>query len=205
MAERKSNIKLTKDTPYFALTGKLWGVYCEDFEENWLRYTKTVANILLPIKHNLFIIASVNFFTTGIVPWNLSNKIMKFLQKTHTTCYFRTHQGWTESPTTTVCCGWTSTIYLQYIQMSITLWACMTSHKGAFTLDTLRPEETMPLTVLSKVQNRQSPNGPPMVDGWVVRITFGWSVYVVVRNDNKTLIMTSMPFVFHDHQGLTSR
>ena len=110
-------------------------------------HTKTVANILLPITHNLFIIASVNFLTTGIVPWNLSNKIMKFLQKTHTTCYFRTHQGWTESHTTTVCCGWTSTIYLQYIQMSITLWACMTSHKGAFTLDTLRPEETMPLMV----------------------------------------------------------
>ena len=58
------------------------------------------------------------------------------------------------------------------------------------------------IAVLSKVQNRWSPNGPPMVDGWVVRITFGWSVYVVVRNDNKTLIMTSMPFVFHDHQGL---
>ena len=57
-------------------------------------------------------------------------------------------------------------------------------------------------SVLSKVQNRGSPNGPPMVDGWVVRIAFGWSVYVVVRNDNKTLIMTSMPFVFHDHQGL---
>ena len=42
-------------------------------------------------------------------------------------------------------------------------------------------------TVLSKVQIPRSPNGPPMVDDWVVRITFGWSVYVVVRNDNKTL------------------
>ena len=61
---------------------------------------------------------------------------------------------------------------------------------------------SMLLSVLSNVQNRGSPNGPPMVDGSVVRITFGWSVYVVVRNDNKTLIMTSMPFVFHDHQGL---
>ena len=43
-------------------------------------------------------------------------------------------------------------------------------------------------TVLSKVQNRGSPNGPPMVDGWVVRITFGWSVYAMDRNDDKTLI-----------------
>ena len=57
-------------------------------------------------------------------------------------------------------------------------------------------------TVLSKVQNRGSPNRPRMVDGWVVRITFGWSVYVVLRNYNKTLIMTSMLFVFHHHQGL---
>ena len=40
----------------------------------------------------------------------------------------------------------------------------------------------------SAVQSRGSPNGPPMVDGCVVRITFGWSVYAVVRNDDKTLI-----------------
>ena len=40
----------------------------------------------------------------------------------------------------------------------------------------------------TKVQNSGSPNGPPMVYGWVVRITFGWSEYAVVRNDDKTLI-----------------
>ena len=33
MAERKSNIRLTKDTPYLALMGELWGVFCEDFEK----------------------------------------------------------------------------------------------------------------------------------------------------------------------------
>ena len=43
------------------------------------------------------------------------------------------------------------------------------------------------LAALSKVQNPRSPNGPPIVEDWVVRITFGWSVYVVVRSDNKTL------------------
>ena len=48
-------------------------------------------------------------------------------------------------------------------------------------------ENSSTLSVLSKVQNPRSPNGPPMVEDWVVRITFGWSVYVVVRNDNKTL------------------
>ena len=42
-------------------------------------------------------------------------------------------------------------------------------------------------TVLSKVENPGSPNGPTMVDRWVVRVTFGWSAYIdVVRNDNET-------------------
>ena len=45
------------------------------------------------------------------------------------------------------------------------------------------------IPVLSKLINHVSPNGPPTVDGWVARITFGWSVYAMVRNDNKTLIL----------------
>ena len=32
-AEHKSDIELTKDIPYLAFTGKLWGVCCEDFSE----------------------------------------------------------------------------------------------------------------------------------------------------------------------------
>ena len=35
---RKSNIRLAKDTPYLALTGELWGEFCENFGENWQRY-----------------------------------------------------------------------------------------------------------------------------------------------------------------------
>ena len=31
----------TQDTTYLTLTGKLWGAFCEDFEENWLRYNGT--------------------------------------------------------------------------------------------------------------------------------------------------------------------
>ena len=31
-------IDLTKDTPYFALAGELWGVFCNDFGENFPRY-----------------------------------------------------------------------------------------------------------------------------------------------------------------------
>ena len=30
-----------KDTPYLALTRDLWGVFCEDFGENWSRYNGT--------------------------------------------------------------------------------------------------------------------------------------------------------------------
>ena len=32
------------------------------------------------------------------------------------------------------------------------------------------------ITVLQKMQNPGSPSGPPMVDGWVVRLSSGWSV-----------------------------
>ena len=39
--ERKSDFQLTTDTPYLALTAKLWGVYYENFEENWLRNNGT--------------------------------------------------------------------------------------------------------------------------------------------------------------------
>ena len=40
-AELKSDIKLTIDTPYFTLTGELWGVFCEYIAENWPRYNGT--------------------------------------------------------------------------------------------------------------------------------------------------------------------
>ena len=40
-AQYKSEFKLAKDTPYLGLTGELWGVFCEDFGENWLRYNGT--------------------------------------------------------------------------------------------------------------------------------------------------------------------
>ena len=28
----------SQKTPYLALTGELWGVFCEDLAENWPRY-----------------------------------------------------------------------------------------------------------------------------------------------------------------------
>ena len=39
--ETESDIRITIDTPYLALTGELWGVYCEDLGENWPRYNST--------------------------------------------------------------------------------------------------------------------------------------------------------------------
>ena len=38
MAEHKSGLALTKDTPYLALAGELWGVYCDEFSEYWSSY-----------------------------------------------------------------------------------------------------------------------------------------------------------------------
>ena len=37
MAEGESDIRIT----YIALTGKLWGVYCEDFGADWPCYNGT--------------------------------------------------------------------------------------------------------------------------------------------------------------------
>ena len=34
-----------------ALTGELWGVYCEDFRENWPRYNGTVLKFSITILH----------------------------------------------------------------------------------------------------------------------------------------------------------
>ena len=36
----------TKDTPYLALAGKLWGVFCEDFGENWPCYNDTALYLV---------------------------------------------------------------------------------------------------------------------------------------------------------------
>ena len=40
-AKHDTDFELTLDTPYLALTGKVWGVYREYFGENWPRYNGT--------------------------------------------------------------------------------------------------------------------------------------------------------------------
>ena len=37
-AEYNHEFEAAKDTPYLALTGELWSVFCEDFDENLWRY-----------------------------------------------------------------------------------------------------------------------------------------------------------------------
>ena len=44
--EYKSEFESTKDTSYLALTGKLWGVFCEDFRENWSWYNGTALYVV---------------------------------------------------------------------------------------------------------------------------------------------------------------
>ena len=44
-AKRKSDLELTKYTPYLTLTGKLWGISCKDFGENWSSYNGTALYI----------------------------------------------------------------------------------------------------------------------------------------------------------------
>ena len=46
-AEYKSVFVATKHTPYLALTGELWGVFCENFVENWSRNNGTALYLLL--------------------------------------------------------------------------------------------------------------------------------------------------------------
>ena len=52
VAESDSNIRITSDTSYLALTGELCGAYCEEFEENWPCYNGTAPY--------LFDVASIN-------------------------------------------------------------------------------------------------------------------------------------------------
>ena len=44
--QRKSDFKLTTDIPYLTLTGKLWGVYCEDLGETWQHYNDTTQYVI---------------------------------------------------------------------------------------------------------------------------------------------------------------
>ena len=62
MAESELDIRITAGTPHLTLTGELWGVCCEDFGENWLRYNGTALYL------ESFIVKDKDVF---ILPWPL--------------------------------------------------------------------------------------------------------------------------------------
>ena len=46
-SEYKSEYGPTKDTPHLTLMGELWSVFCQDFQENWLRYNNTTLYFII--------------------------------------------------------------------------------------------------------------------------------------------------------------
>ena len=48
---RKSDFKLITDTQYLALTGEPWGVYYDNFEDNWPRYNGIALNLAAGYAH----------------------------------------------------------------------------------------------------------------------------------------------------------
>ena len=64
MAGSESDIRITTGTPYLALTGELWGVYCEDFGENRPRYNGTALYVVLIIS---FMITNDHSTTTVVI------------------------------------------------------------------------------------------------------------------------------------------
>ena len=55
MAECELDFRIRTDTPYLALTGELWSVYCEDLGENWPRYNGTALYFLSNNFHSWFL------------------------------------------------------------------------------------------------------------------------------------------------------
>ena len=60
VVESESDIRIITDIPYLALTGELWGVYCEDFGGNWPRYNATGLYINFCVKDVTDVIKPVN-------------------------------------------------------------------------------------------------------------------------------------------------
>ena len=58
-------------------------------------------------------------------------------------------------------------------------------------------------TMLSNVENRGSPYGPTMVDCWVVRVSFGWSVYMMWSEMTTKQQCRYVLFIFNQYQKAT--
>ena len=54
-AEYKLEFEPTKHTPYLALMGELWGVFCEDFQENLPLYNGAALYVYLALNVSILI------------------------------------------------------------------------------------------------------------------------------------------------------
>ena len=77
MAESGSDIRITIDTSYLALTGELSVVYCKDFGENWPCYNGTAlykASIVSSSEDTLmFINSTAGDMSCGRRVWKQRN------------------------------------------------------------------------------------------------------------------------------------
>ena len=65
VAETKSDIRITTDTSFLALTGELCGVYWEEFEESWSRYNTTTLHLC-----SQFLRHGSSMSMIDIIDWN---------------------------------------------------------------------------------------------------------------------------------------
>ena len=98
VAESESDIRITTDTPYYLGEGELWGVYYEDFGENWPRNYGNAQYINFKHKWNLcdwittfwvnirifaitsyFAFQNVLLLLVGCLPWKACNLLTQVL------------------------------------------------------------------------------------------------------------------------------
>ena len=77
--EYQSDAAATKDTPYLALTGELWGVFCEYLWENWPRYNgNTLYMVLLTVSLEAW------FSGNSPSPEQITHVILKYFPRNKT-------------------------------------------------------------------------------------------------------------------------
>ena len=89
--KRKSDFKITIDTPYLVLTSELWGVYCEDLGENWPRYDGT---------HSLGL-------HEDVIKWKHFQRYWSFVRGIHRSPVDSIHTGqWRGTLVFSLICAW---------------------------------------------------------------------------------------------------
>ena len=83
-------IKLTRDTPYLTLMGKLWDVYCKDILEIWLRYNGTALHPRISLHTNTSSVARWLFIWVDWLSVSYGIRGLYFLEICIEPCYDRT-------------------------------------------------------------------------------------------------------------------